>query len=790
MTSYQVEPTNNVAKLSDLNADLAGLDAKIDAISTGNRAAGNFDASAGTFPLGSNTGTFYVTSVAGTVDGEAFAVGDLIWPLIADASTSTFEGNWARGDISALFPAGFPVRFFGTVAELFADNTMGYASGGSVTQVISDGDEIVAGGYRYSVAGSGATDHAKTTAGGVKLHVLQGADGAYRWEAFGPALDNATDDSASMASTMAYLLGKSTSFVLSWSGVGLISSALDADDYTGDIEWRAATPGSGLNTTTDDISIVKGAPSSPPNVTLRGLSLTGAWKDNNQQSTADNWLFHIEPCAHLQIIDCEIGSSQKGGVKAGNSEKVTMTGTRIYECARGGINVSGTRDVLISGNRFEHLNDDAISLHSASGAAQVNRDHVVTGNHFEDCQGIAALGATNLVVSNNTGDRVRTRFFYGGLDSTFNEGLVSATGISITGNIVNTIISNGVFSAGTQNRAIYIAPPEPTAGSEAAAPGENDTATGDVIAPWDSFQNVADPIAGNWFITIANNSFIRTRDAVSAYSDWGEGLLFDEDGYIDPAVTDADLETTWLLEDGIRDMLVAGNRTYGLEDVRFFFGSDLGFRRVKFTNNTWARASSGSLLGFGGSASNKYLDLVIDGDTFDGDPFHEHSARGVNGTWTAANDLRAINLAGVSGFQVRNCDFKNVSEIFNVTGSGFVIDRNRVYQQAFATGFSTSNEGVGRGYSPQEGYIHIWVSTDTTSNDWGWVTNGTRQYASSMPTSGNYIKGQVVRNTGSSAYTPSSSRILYGWVRATDCDSSNSNHVLNTDWFPIYMDTA
>jgi len=61
---------------------------------------GAWDASAGTFPGGgtAQTGYFYKVSVAGTVNGVAFDVGDDIYAVVNNASTSTYAANWLRID--------------------------------------------------------------------------------------------------------------------------------------------------------------------------------------------------------------------------------------------------------------------------------------------------------------------------------------------------------------------------------------------------------------------------------------------------------------------------------------------------------------------------------------------------------------------------------------------------------------------------------------------------------------------------------------------------------------------
>lgn len=61
--------------------------------------AGAWDASAGTFPgSGAATkGTQYRVSVAGTVNGVAFDVGDTLEAIVDNASATTYAGNWIIG---------------------------------------------------------------------------------------------------------------------------------------------------------------------------------------------------------------------------------------------------------------------------------------------------------------------------------------------------------------------------------------------------------------------------------------------------------------------------------------------------------------------------------------------------------------------------------------------------------------------------------------------------------------------------------------------------------------------
>ena len=80
--------------------DLDQMETDIAALANGMVYKGNWDASSGSFPGGGSaqTGWFYYVSVAGTVGGVSFAIGDNIVATTDNASTSTFAGNWSKHD--------------------------------------------------------------------------------------------------------------------------------------------------------------------------------------------------------------------------------------------------------------------------------------------------------------------------------------------------------------------------------------------------------------------------------------------------------------------------------------------------------------------------------------------------------------------------------------------------------------------------------------------------------------------------------------------------------------------
>lgn len=80
--------------------DLDQMETDIAALANGMVYKGDWDASAGTFPGAgaAQIGWFYNVSVAGTVDGVEFTIGDSIIAKVDNASTTTYAGNWVKKD--------------------------------------------------------------------------------------------------------------------------------------------------------------------------------------------------------------------------------------------------------------------------------------------------------------------------------------------------------------------------------------------------------------------------------------------------------------------------------------------------------------------------------------------------------------------------------------------------------------------------------------------------------------------------------------------------------------------
>jgi hypothetical protein len=89
---------------------LQNLQQQLDAVIGGLSPAGAWNAGSGAFPAGAVVNTFYIVDGAGTVDGQTFAVGDWLIPLIATPSTTIYADNWVRANYSTIVAAAADVN--------------------------------------------------------------------------------------------------------------------------------------------------------------------------------------------------------------------------------------------------------------------------------------------------------------------------------------------------------------------------------------------------------------------------------------------------------------------------------------------------------------------------------------------------------------------------------------------------------------------------------------------------------------------------------------------------------
>ena len=124
-----------------------------------------------------------LTSDAGGLFAESYLPDGDYKAVIKDASGVTLDeydniGAESTGQIATAYS-------FNTVALLVADEVLSYTAGAGLFVVTATTDYIEAGGFRYKVAASGATDENLTTTGGVKLYAQPTPAGHVNFAAWG-----------------------------------------------------------------------------------------------------------------------------------------------------------------------------------------------------------------------------------------------------------------------------------------------------------------------------------------------------------------------------------------------------------------------------------------------------------------------------------------------------------------------------------------------------------------------------------------------------------------------------
>ncbi|WP_170759997.1 hypothetical protein [Ruegeria lacuscaerulensis] len=128
-----------------------------------------------TRPLSGDAAARANKTIAFSVDGLGLEAGP-------DLDTIGRAQEFAERSEAAATNAALGTPYgFAEVDDLLTDTSLSYVAGANLV-VVAPGQYVLAGGFRYQVAASAATDHELTTAGGVKLY---SNDPIYRPEAFG-----------------------------------------------------------------------------------------------------------------------------------------------------------------------------------------------------------------------------------------------------------------------------------------------------------------------------------------------------------------------------------------------------------------------------------------------------------------------------------------------------------------------------------------------------------------------------------------------------------------------------
>lgn len=494
------------------------------------------------------------------------------------------------------------------------------------------------------------------------------------------------------------------------------------------------------------------------------------------------------------VSACHFADSRFMALVVSNAESVTITDCSFYRTAADGARATNCKGVTITNNTFDSVNDDCIAVHTKdSEAGPLDNFAVITGNRAVDSQGITVLGAKRTVIDGNVLVRPHTRgITVGTTISDPTEGNTAVVGVKISNNIIDTLFVGSTFFAGSGGWGGYIAVlciPPTTNGSGYVG---QQNGSGEVISPYPYFfTNDTDssaPSIGNWFVQVHDNQCLRTLGPVAKYSDYGYGQRYARGGPVDPAITENTLGVT-------ASQLVVTNHAQKLSiHNNLFMGAGascilldgtpstayISWQDVAITNNRFInwRTYGLQLEGVG--------TIRVEGNSFDGDPYHVSPQRVANGKWLNGTTMAAVRYESTQlKVLLLGNHFRNMQSLFN--GAPSVSDnfwRNNLFycNPAVEAGWNADNIGIGVMVTPERiGHLVV-EDGDPASATHGQILNFCLASSTSMPTTGKYVVGHFVKNhapliagTAGSRYT------ILGWTRNTN----GTSHVLNTDWFEV-----
>ena len=173
--------------------NLDEMEADIAALANGMVYKGDWAANSGSFPGSgvAQTGWFYYVTVAGTVNGVSFHVGDNLVAITDNASSTTFAGNWSKHDNTAAVQS--VVGLIGVITKTSLLTALNVEDGADVT----DTTNVTASGALMDsevtnlaqVKAFDSTDYATAAQGTTADNAVPKAGGTMTGTLFTPTVD-------------------------------------------------------------------------------------------------------------------------------------------------------------------------------------------------------------------------------------------------------------------------------------------------------------------------------------------------------------------------------------------------------------------------------------------------------------------------------------------------------------------------------------------------------------------------------------------------------------------------
>jgi hypothetical protein len=526
------------------------------------------------------------------------------------------------------------------------------------------------------------------------------------------------------------------------------------------------------------------------NITLRDICIRGNVAANPANVNYQRGI-NVRDCGHLRVERCRFFELQHNGI-TGMAQSLHCSDSVFYKICSGPIgNIQVIDYAKVINNFMMHGADDSVGIHAYSATTKdpeykhARTEIVVSGNTIIDGIGINVLGSKNTVITNNTGFRVKTRWIRFGYDATYDVGRTSQNNVTIANNVLRDFYTATVLDpVMTANEMLKIIGPPTTNTPNGVKPGQP-LPGGGVEDPLPYIRNIGTKasatgaIAPNYNMIVANNTFSRTNTDGELYEDlWGI-QMWSMKGFQNPNVDGKDCRGHADIYGSLTNLSISNN-VFSKCYMTLTANDDTGLDNILVSQNTFY-GTRVYVLG-----NNNRCNFIFKGNRFDIDPWYELPDHNNDGTWANVGAAYALNIRDAgNGILLIENHFLNCSRPVFTHNSPITAYDNFLYGEFVQDGDNAANKGIRYPNRVSQGYIPIHYDADTTSPTWNTILTNKITGSLNMPTTGNWMKGEFVRNMN--VPNPNANgNILYGWLRKT----SGNAHVLGTDWYEIYYKTT
>lgn len=521
---------------------------------------------------------------------------------------------------------------------------------------------------------------------------------------------------------------------------------------------------------------------------FRGLQFQGMWSESGYSGAfVGGTTMLLKNYEEITIRDCLFTNLRSYVTAVEYAGRAYIDGCQFIKNGRDLFRFRSTPNQIVQGCYFQHNDDDGIALHSNFNdtGGTIREGIVVRDCILEDTGGIKVLAGRMVTIDGNM--LIRTKQYGIAVFSDAGAAAPEANSQMFSINITNNTVYDHLpdysagFGSGGVSGVILVTSRQPQAGADTLStiPGQNRTVSGTFIDPYpsrDSTYTSGNGVAAMYGVRIQNNTIMRTQRAVGTYSSWGKGLMYANDGTHDPAVTAANMRPSnaIIMAGQARKVLIQGNHIGHVGNGVLFdtINDNFGADGVLIQGNIFTEFT-GAAVTFTNPLATRTVNVVVDSNFIDADPYQLDPNRAVNGGWDDAATPTAVSALSHFAVVVSNNKMRNLSRPVENGGSPSTISlrNNTLRSQPAGVNYNASSRGIGNNPIAGEQYNYEIVDSNPTSATYGQLTNLQLRESFGMPSTGYYVQGAFVRNTNTGLN-------VFGYLRLT----TGSGHVAGTDW--------